>query len=155
MNESRTASWPELATILAIRLLVLTGFLVLIALILPSDDIAFYTFMAFAFIITIPYSLWLRNKIKMEPKKVYCTKTVLPALEAMLQRRPRSFSTVVGSIASVPSSISVSAELGVCAIGHWQSEDTRDAELRDSALCLSSSDPNTEFIKTLVALTYH
>jgi len=64
VNVNRTSSWPELAAILAIRLLVLTGFLVLIALILPSDDIAFYTFMAFAFIITIPYSLWLRNKIK-------------------------------------------------------------------------------------------
>ncbi|MCF7847912.1 MAG: hypothetical protein K9M45_03600 [Kiritimatiellales bacterium] len=64
MNGEQKSTWPELAAILAVRLIVLTGFLALVTLILPSDDIAFYTFMAFAFIITIPYSLWLRNKIK-------------------------------------------------------------------------------------------
>src|SRR5690606_14157546 len=34
---------------------------------------------------------------KIEPKKVYCTITVLVAWDAILQGRPRSFSAVVGS----------------------------------------------------------
>jgi len=59
----QTTSIAELTAILLVRL----GFLwllVFIALLLPSDDVAFYTFMGMAFIVTIPYSLWLRNRVR-------------------------------------------------------------------------------------------
>ena len=55
---SKTTSAAELTAILLARL----GFLwllVFISLLLPNDDAAFYAFMGVAFIITIPYSLWL------------------------------------------------------------------------------------------------
>ncbi len=58
-----TSIWPELAAILLARL----GFLwllVLIALLLPHDDLAFPAFMGIAFIVTIPYSLWMRSKLR-------------------------------------------------------------------------------------------
>ncbi|VGO15952.1 hypothetical protein PDESU_04541 [Pontiella desulfatans] len=60
---SNTTSWPELTAILLARL----GFLwllVLVSLLLPNDDAAFYALMGVAFIITIPYSLWLRNRLQ-------------------------------------------------------------------------------------------
>lgn len=56
-------SIPELTAILLARL----GFLwvlVLVSLLLPNDQLAFYTFMGIAFIITVPYSLWLRSKLR-------------------------------------------------------------------------------------------
>jgi PAS domain-containing protein len=58
----QTGSWPELAAILLTRL----GFLwllVLASFLLPNDDAAFYALMGVAFIITVPYSLWLRSKL--------------------------------------------------------------------------------------------
>ncbi|VGO20081.1 histidine kinase dimerization/phospho-acceptor domain-containing protein [Pontiella sulfatireligans] len=61
--EQKTTSWPELTAILLARL----GFLwllVLISMLMPSDDASFYAFMGVAFIITIPYSLWLRSKLR-------------------------------------------------------------------------------------------
>jgi hypothetical protein len=58
-----TTSLPELTAILLVRLCVLWS-LVLISLLLPNDDAVFYAFMGIAFIITIPYSLWLRNKLQ-------------------------------------------------------------------------------------------
>ncbi len=59
----KLSTWPELTAILLARLVVL-WLIVLLSLLLPSDDIAFYTFMGIAFIITIPYSLWLRNRLR-------------------------------------------------------------------------------------------
>jgi hypothetical protein len=59
----KTATWPELTAILLARLAVL-WLVVFVALLLPTDDIAFYAFMSIAFIITIPYSLWLRNRLR-------------------------------------------------------------------------------------------
>ena len=63
IEQSQSTSWPELAAILLARL----GFLwllVFISLLLPGDETSFYTFMGMAFIITIPYSLWLRSKLR-------------------------------------------------------------------------------------------
>lgn len=56
-------SWPELTAILLLRLTFL-WLLVLASLAVPNDDAVFYAFMGFAFIITIPYSLWLRSKLR-------------------------------------------------------------------------------------------
>ena len=70
-------------------------------------------------------------------------------VEAMLQRRPCSFSTVVGSIASAPFSTPVCAVLGVCAIGHWQSEGIQDAELSNPRLCLGCSVQILKIFETL------
>ncbi|MEE9367676.1 MAG: histidine kinase dimerization/phospho-acceptor domain-containing protein [Pontiella sp.] len=63
ITQQKTTPLPELVAILLARL----GFLwllVFISLLLPNDDAAFYAFMGVAFIITIPYSLWLRNKLR-------------------------------------------------------------------------------------------
>lgn len=57
-----STSWPELTSILLARLSLL-WLLVLISLAMPNDDAIFYAFMGFVFIITIPYSLWLRSKL--------------------------------------------------------------------------------------------
>lgn len=54
---------PELTAILLARLGLL-WLLVLISLLLPVGDTAFYAFMGVAFIITIPYALWLRSRLK-------------------------------------------------------------------------------------------
>jgi two-component system sensor histidine kinase PilS (NtrC family) len=64
MNKSNyTTSCPELTSILLVRLAFL-WLLVLLSLAMPNDDAVFYAFMGFAFIITIPYSLWLRSKLR-------------------------------------------------------------------------------------------
>lgn len=62
-TSNNNATWPELTAILLARLGVL-WLIVLISLLLPTDDVAFYAFMGIAFIITIPYSLWLRNRLR-------------------------------------------------------------------------------------------
>jgi two-component system sensor histidine kinase PilS (NtrC family) len=53
-----------LTVILLARLAVLTGFLVVLAALLPGDSLAFYGMMALAYIVTIPYALWLKNKVR-------------------------------------------------------------------------------------------
>jgi len=62
-DPNHTTSWPELTAILLARLSVL-WLLVLVSLMTPHDDAVFYAFMGIAFIITIPYSLWLRSKLR-------------------------------------------------------------------------------------------
>ncbi len=58
----KNAAAPELAAILLTRL----GFLWLLVLasLLMGGGTAFYAFMGIAFVITIPYSLWLRSRLK-------------------------------------------------------------------------------------------
>jgi len=60
-------SWVAMITLLAARLAILSGFLILISFFLNPNtrSIEFYAFMAFAYIITIPYSLWMRNQERM------------------------------------------------------------------------------------------
>ena len=53
-----------LSFILLARLAVLTCFLVLVSLLLPGDSLAFYSLMALAYIVTIPYALWVRNQAR-------------------------------------------------------------------------------------------
>ena len=62
-DPAKTSSWPELTAILLARLGVL-WLLVFISFLLPGDGTAFYAFMGIAFIITIPYSLWLRSRVR-------------------------------------------------------------------------------------------
>jgi two-component system sensor histidine kinase PilS (NtrC family) len=63
MVQHNSTSWPELTAILLARLSVL-WILVLVSLLIPNDNAVFYAFMGMAFIITIPYSLWLRSKMR-------------------------------------------------------------------------------------------
>ncbi len=56
--------WPGLLGLMFLRLFLLTGLLAILAILLPSDSVAFYAFMAFAYIVSIPYALWLRNREK-------------------------------------------------------------------------------------------
>ncbi|MEA2068052.1 MAG: histidine kinase dimerization/phospho-acceptor domain-containing protein, partial [Verrucomicrobiota bacterium] len=61
--QEKTTTWPELTAILLARLGGL-WLLVLVSFLLPTGDAAFYALMGVAFIITIPYSLWLRSKLR-------------------------------------------------------------------------------------------
>ena len=47
------------------RLTAISVFLIVLSFVLKQDSIAFYAFIAFAYIITIPYSLWMRNQDRM------------------------------------------------------------------------------------------
>jgi two-component system sensor histidine kinase PilS (NtrC family) len=62
-EKHQTTSIPELLAILLVRLSFL-WVLVLVSLLMENDDAVFYAFMGIAFIITIPYSLWLRSKMR-------------------------------------------------------------------------------------------
>lgn len=61
VTENRKA-WQQIVAIMALRLAVISGFIVVLALLLPGDKLAFFAFMAFAYIATIPYALWLKNR---------------------------------------------------------------------------------------------
>jgi len=64
-NEVKEVSWAAMMGLLGARLAVLTGFLIFLSFILAKDGMAFYAMMAFAYIITIPYSLWMRSQDRM------------------------------------------------------------------------------------------
>lgn len=64
-DESRAVSWTIMMGLLGGRLVTISAFLILLSFILRQDNIAFYAFIAFAYIITIPYSLWMRNQDRM------------------------------------------------------------------------------------------
>jgi two-component system sensor histidine kinase PilS (NtrC family) len=55
-------SWPGAIGVMAIRLLLLSGLMALLAFILPHDNAAFFALMAIAYVVSIPYALWLRNR---------------------------------------------------------------------------------------------
>jgi PAS domain S-box-containing protein len=68
MNQTeadRPISAAAMLALLGGRLMAISGFLIFLSFILPRDGIAFYAFIAFAYIITIPYSLWMRNQDRM------------------------------------------------------------------------------------------
>lgn len=54
--------WPTLVTVMLSRLVLLAVLLVGLAVILPHSERAFYFFIALAFLVTIPYALWLRSE---------------------------------------------------------------------------------------------
>jgi PAS domain S-box-containing protein len=59
-------SWIVMMGLLGGRLATISGFLIFLSFVLAKDGIAFYAFIAFAYIITIPYSLWMRNQESMQ-----------------------------------------------------------------------------------------
>jgi signal transduction histidine kinase len=63
--EHRPISWATMMGLLGGRLATISGFLIVLSFVLRQDSIAFYAFIAFAYIITIPYSLWMRNQDRM------------------------------------------------------------------------------------------
>ena len=64
-SEVQEVSWATMTGLLGARLAAITGFLILLSFILAKDGLAFYALMAFAYIITIPYSLWMRSQDRM------------------------------------------------------------------------------------------
>ncbi len=64
MEQMFTASLarPGVWVVLLVRLALLVGLLLVLGLLLPGDSMAFYAFMAFAYIISIPYALWSRDR---------------------------------------------------------------------------------------------
>ena len=61
----RQTSLSAMTGMLGGRLLAISGFLIFLSFVFKQDGIAFYAFIAFAYIITIPYSLWMRNQDRM------------------------------------------------------------------------------------------
>ncbi|HEY8240297.1 MAG TPA: PAS domain-containing protein, partial [Kiritimatiellia bacterium] len=61
-EEEAPVRWSGLLSIMMLRLGFLFAFLIILSWFLPSDSVAFYAFMALAYIVTIPYSLWLRDE---------------------------------------------------------------------------------------------
>jgi len=55
------AGWQALARIALGRLVVLLCLLLALSALIPRDEPAFYAFIALAFVINIPYALWLRD----------------------------------------------------------------------------------------------
>ncbi|MCC7299999.1 MAG: hypothetical protein IT583_02845 [Verrucomicrobia bacterium] len=64
-DEVRAVAWTTMMGMLGGRLATISGFLIVLSFVLKQDSIAFYAFIAFAYIITIPYSLWMRNQDRM------------------------------------------------------------------------------------------
>lgn len=64
-EEPRAVAWTTMMGMLGGRLATISGFLIVLSFVLKTDSIAFYAFIAFAYIITIPYSLWMRNQDRM------------------------------------------------------------------------------------------
>ena len=64
-EEAREISWITMMGLLGGRLVAISGFLIVLSFVLKQDSIAFYAFIAFSYIITIPYSLWMRNQDRM------------------------------------------------------------------------------------------
>lgn len=64
-QELQQVAWTTMMGLLGGRLLAISGFLIFLSFVLAQDGIAFYAFIAFAYIITIPYSLWMRNQDRM------------------------------------------------------------------------------------------
>ncbi len=56
--------WPELARIMIARLTVLSGVFFGLVAVVPADAISFYAMVALAFVVNIPYALWLRDERK-------------------------------------------------------------------------------------------
>ena len=63
---TRDVSWVTMMGLLGGRLTAISAFLIILSFVLKQDGIAFYAFIAFAYIITIPYSLWMRNQERMQ-----------------------------------------------------------------------------------------
>ncbi len=61
------SAWSAALGLMMARLAVLSALLVVLTLLLPADSIAFYAFMALAYIVSIPYALWLRT-LESEPR---------------------------------------------------------------------------------------
>lgn len=60
---SKAITGPELAAIQLARLGVLWLF-VFVSLLLPGDDLVYYAFMCVAIVVAVPYSLWLRSRMR-------------------------------------------------------------------------------------------
>lgn len=63
-NDRYAGRVPLVAFVMLGRLAILLFLLVALTALFGADDIAFYTFIALAFVFTIPYSLWLRNEAR-------------------------------------------------------------------------------------------
>ncbi len=60
-NPSTVRHWPSLARVMIGRLVLLAIVFALLTIMLPHDAQAFYAFIALAFVVNIPYALWLRR----------------------------------------------------------------------------------------------
>jgi two-component system sensor histidine kinase PilS (NtrC family) len=64
-GDVRPVPWITMMTMLGGRLAAISAFLIFLSFVMGKDSVAFYAFIAFTYIVTIPYSLWMRNQEKM------------------------------------------------------------------------------------------
>ncbi|HBA85860.1 MAG TPA: hypothetical protein DCZ95_17390 [Verrucomicrobia bacterium] len=55
-------TWLAAVSVMCIRLVLMTGLMAALAFVLPHDNAAFFALMAIAYVISIPYALWLKNR---------------------------------------------------------------------------------------------
>ncbi len=55
-------AWPALLGVMGLRLFLLTALLGILSHLISSDSVAFFALMAMAYVVSIPYALWLRNR---------------------------------------------------------------------------------------------
>ena len=62
-SDSSQTKWPSLMRIMLGRLVIIIAIFIILTVMLPRDEGAFYTIIALAFVINIPYALWLRRDV--------------------------------------------------------------------------------------------
>jgi len=60
-GQAKILSWPELTAVIFLRVVVISVAVVVLSLFLHVDNVAFYALVAFGYIATIPYALWIRD----------------------------------------------------------------------------------------------
>ena len=60
-SDNGRAKWPALVRIMLGRLAIISAIFILLTVMLPRDTGAFYAIIALAFVVNIPYALWLRR----------------------------------------------------------------------------------------------
>ena len=64
-RHTNNPTWFLMMGMLGGRLLAISVFLVILSFVLAHDGIAFYAFIGLSYVVTIPYSLWMRNQDSM------------------------------------------------------------------------------------------
>lgn len=62
--EGAAHAWPGLLRLMLARLVLLVGLMAVLSLLLPGDSFAFYAFMALAYVVSILYALWSKDRAR-------------------------------------------------------------------------------------------
>jgi PAS domain S-box-containing protein len=64
-EDARSVPFTTMMSLLGGRLAAISLFLIVLSFVMGKDRVSFYAFIAFSYIVTIPYSLWMRNQDRM------------------------------------------------------------------------------------------